>query len=209
MSITDVQLSVLENLLNRVIKTDPDMLDRLHKVAGKRIALHSYLISGFEFCIEFWPDGIRLTRDIDGVDASINAGPSSLLHAGLIPEDRKPFSDGRIEITGDTRLIQYLSSIIQEFEPDWQEPLSARVGDTLTWQFEQIVHKAGSFGSRLTEKIRLDSGEYLREESRVLAGEVAVGRFTDGVDEVLADFERLNQRIKSIEKRVNRIEVDK
>ena len=208
MSITDVQLSVLENLLNRALRTDPDMRDRLQKVAGKRIALHSYIVTDLDICVEILAGEIRLSRDLSNADASIEAGPSSLIYAGLKAEDRRPFSDGRITVNGDTRLVHYLSELVQKFDPDWQELLSARIGDTFTWKIEQLIKKATIINSRLAEKVRLDSGEYLREEARILAGDVAVNRFTDGVDNLIEDFERLNQRIKKIEKRISCIEVD-
>lgn len=196
-----LRFDVLESMLNRALAADPDAAARLAGLAGKTIAFESFALTDWRVALTFDDGRVRLERPLGREpDVTISGGPFSLLGSALAPLDRAPFGDGRVTVSGDETLALALSESIAHYEPDWQEPVSAVLGDPLTWWLERALASLREWSREMRRKLERDLGDYLREERRALASEVAVERFVEGVDELVADLDRLERRIGKLER---------
>jgi len=203
MGLASTAQSALESSLNRLIKSDPDTCSRMRKLAGKKIGVESWLVDEFGWSITITQEGLRLSSGIEpGCDAVIHGGPASLLRSGLNPGDRGVFLDTDIRISGDAGLVQAFTGLVHQFQPDWVERVAAATSDDFATWLESLVAQLSATHRRARHKLTEDTGEYLREESRILAGDVALKRYSDEVDELRADVDRIDLRIRRLERRL-------
>lgn len=195
-----LSLGVIESGLNRVLRQDPDSPARLEPLIGKTICIDSWLKDDHSVFVTFSDDGIHLATDHPGtVDAEVCGGPFSFARAAMNPSDRSAFNDGSLQVEGDATLVQAFSDLLRYYRPNWQQRLSPLIGDALTWRIESSIDTLGRVRKRASEKTFTDGGDYLREEIRLAASRGSVEDFADAVDEIVADVDRLEQRIIRLE----------
>ncbi len=201
-----LQLSLLEGLLNRLLQADPDSQSRLRSLEEKCIRVETYLVSDHSVYICFDSDGICLNEVWENEpDAVISGGPAGFLRSATNASDRSLFSDGTLRVDGDVALVQQFADLFRLYQPDWQDALSPIFGEVLTGQFEALLEDLKARRESTTGEFVRFSGDFLTEEQEILANQVAVDEFADAVDELVADFSRLEQRIE----RLARHEVEK
>lgn len=199
----DATLAVVEGVLNRILGEDPDSPARLRSVAGRTLRIDSWIMNDVSVYLTFTEEGIRLDREFTGeVAASLAGGPLSLLRGAVDHTDRRPFSDGTLEVEGDATLVKVFSDLFRLYAPDWQRRLSPLIGDALTWRIETLFEAIGKWRREAHAKFVEDAGDYLREEVRLLAGRVPVSAFSDQVDDLVSDAARLEQRIALLERKL-------
>lgn len=198
----DTQLSLLESGLNRVLAADPDSAARLARLAGKTLRIDSWLADEVALYVTFDADGIRLDRRFDGeVAAAISGGALGFLRAAMNPGDRRVFSDGTLAITGDATVVQSFADLFRMYQADWQGRLAPVIGEAATWRVEAMIDHLRTWRRDAAGHLVEDAGDYLREETRLLASRDAVRAFCDDVDVVVADVARLEKRIARLGKR--------
>lgn len=198
----DTQLSLLESGLNRALAADPDSAVRLARLAGKTLRIDSWLADEVAVYVTFDADSIRLDRRFDGeVAASISGGALGFLRAAMNPGDRRVFSDGTLAITGDATVVQSFADLFRLYEANWQGRLAPVIGEAATWRVEAMIDHLRTWRRDAAGHLVEDAGDYLREETRLLASRDAVRAFCDDVDAVVADVARLEKRIARLGKR--------
>jgi ubiquinone biosynthesis accessory factor UbiJ len=194
------QLGLLEAGLNRILRADPDSAARLAGLSGRTLRIDSWLHEDVSVYLTFHEEGIRLDSEFEGTPAATLAGgPVSLLRSALNPGDRRVFSDGTLQVSGDAALVQGFADLFRLYRSDWQRHLSPIIGEALTWRIESMVDELRAWRGDVSEKMAADSGDYLREELRLLAGREAVEDFSNQVDDLASDMARLQRRIERIE----------
>jgi len=106
---------------------------------------------------------------------------------------------GDVKIEGDLEQAQALKEIVGGFDPDWEEPLSSILGDSLVHQLSGMVSDFSAWFERTSEGFRDNSSEWLQEESELLASNSEVSEFCSEVDTLRADTDRLEARLDRIE----------
>lgn len=195
------QLGLLESGINRILRADPDSAARLATLSGRTLRIDSWLHEDVSVYLTFNHEGIRLDSEFAGTPAATLAGgPVSLLRSALNPGNRGVFSDGTLQVTGDAAVVQGFADLLRLYQPDWQRHLSPIIGERLTWRVETMVDELRHWRGDMSAKMNEDAGDYLREETRLLASREAVGAFADDVDELASALARLQQRIERLEK---------
>lgn len=191
---------LVETVLNAGLRAHPESRERLAGLADKVIALH---LQGLELSLYLLPGQERLAvlSHYAGVpDASLYAPPFSLLRM-LWEQDSRLVSRGDIRIQGDTGLAQRLLDALRGEELDWEELLARAIGDVPAHWLGRMAHNAQQWQAENNATLERNLSEYLREESRLLPSIEEIEPWGEAIDTLRMDTDRLEQRIKRLEKR--------
>jgi len=195
---------VLEAALNRAVALDPDTRDALRALDGRRIEL---ALQSPPIALELRVDDGRLVvgpagRQADEPDLSVRSTLGALL--GQLPSLLGPRGNeappiGGMRISGDADLARRLQRLAERFDPDWQQPFVAVLGDVVGVQvangFAAALKQARTLAGGLAE----NAAEFVVEESRDVVGRDELDAFHDDVDALRDDFERLAARISRLD----------
>jgi ubiquinone biosynthesis protein UbiJ len=191
----------LEAAVNRVLRLDPDTLDRLSTLSGKVIAVE---LHGLNTALYLVPEkaGLNVFSHFDGApDTTLRGTPLALARMGLEKHAGDSLFAGDVEIAGDTELGQEFRAILDGLDIDWEEQLSMVMGDAVAHQVGQFVRGAAGWGKKTLETLSRDAAEYLQEESRELPNSGEAETFLTDVDELRSDVDRIEARVKRLESR--------
>lgn len=201
MSAPTVFLPLLEDLLNRLLRLDPQALHRLGELDGKIVCLRVAVGSGEPVTLYMAPSeaGLRLLSNHPAPDVTIT-GNVPLFARLLFGEDApNPSSASALQISGDIELGQRFQRILRAIEPDWEEQAARLVGDVAAHQLGRAVRALRDWGRYAVRTLGQDVTEYLQEESQTLAKRERVDAFMRAVDTLRADFDRLQKRLERLE----------
>ena len=209
-------LSAIETALNAWLKLDGESLAKCEALEGKIIRLH---ITGLDLNLFFLPavSGIQVMANypdsaladeqddesevkFDGtVDATIHGSPMALMRLSTSDNAGASMLESDVEIDGDMRVAEKFSAILKEVDIDWEEILSKLVGDIIAHQAGQVVRSGSDWFSQSIEAMKLNTSEYLSEESKVTPAEAELEYYMDQVDDLRMDIDRLEARVKNIQ----------
>jgi len=189
-------LHSLQLLVNRVLVLDDEAHAALSGLAGKTLLV--------ELTDTRWRCGVALTAT--GVelfdeppaepDVTIRGTPAAFF--GLV-RGSAGTPARRIDISGDVTVAQEVQTILRNLDPDWEEPLSGWVGDTLARKTGNLIRETRRFLSQTGRTLEADISEYLRYEKEVLPDRIEIEEFNAAVDILRNDAERLKIRIARLQ----------
>lgn len=192
-------LALIESALNAYLRLDGEALENGASLEGKIIALK---IKSPELTLYFLPN----TRDIQVLgeyagtpDATISGSVAGLMRLGTSNDSVSSLLESDVEILGDLRSAEVFSQILSEASIDWEEILSKWVGDAAAFQVGSAVRRLNGWVKESAESMKLNTAEYLSEESRVLPAEAEVREFMDEVDDLAMSVDRLAVRIQALQ----------
>lgn len=181
-------------------QTHGNARSRLQALQGKLICLH---ISNPDVQLYFLPtaDQVRVTtRYAAAPDVTIHGSALGLMRLSASNDAGKAMLEHGIKIDGDMGLGNHFSQILREIDVDWEELLSRAVGDVVAHHLGQVVRNAQGWLSDSSHAMRLNTQEYLQEEARVVPADAEIRQYLDAVDTLRADTDRLEARLKRLEK---------
>lgn len=194
----------LETAFNRWLQLDArthgSALASLQALQGKLICLH---ISNPNTHLYFLPtgDSVRVSTEYAcEPDVTIHGSALALMRLSAADDSGKAMLENGIRLEGDMALGNHFSQILREVDIDWEELLSRNVGDILAHQMGQLARTGKGWLERTAHAMRLNTQEYLQEESRILPAETELRHYLDAVDTLRMDTDRLEARLKRLEK---------
>lgn len=195
--------AALETAFNAWLQLDKQThgsaLARLQALQGKLICLH---ISNPDIRLYFLPtsDTVHVTTDYASEpDVTIHGSALALMRLSAADDTGKAMLENGICLEGDMGLGNRFSQILREIDVDWEELLSRSVGDILAHQMGQITRNAKGWLEGTAHAMRLNTQEYLQEESRLLPADAELRQYLDAVDTLRMDTDRLEARLKRLE----------
>ncbi len=211
MGTPSLMTAVLEDVVNRLLRLDPDTLARLGAFDGKCIGLRlagddsrdggSRVASGtaaadrdVEFFLFPSAAGFR-------VRATHDAAPDVTIRGDVPVFARLVFGAGatrragELQISGDIELGQRFQRVLKSLDIDWEEQSAFLVGDIAARQLGRVARGLRAWARSSRGYLEQDLREYLQEESHLLARREAVDRFLGAVDTLRADADRFEQRL--------------
>lgn len=196
-------LSAVETAINAWLKLDSETLPRFSELDGKIICLH---ITGLDFNLYFFPSvsGIQVLGNYpskeDGgmVDATIHGSPMALIKLGTSNNAGETMLKSDVEIDGDMHVAETFSSILKEVDIDWEELLSKLVGDIVAHQAGQVARSASSWFKDTVDAMKLNTGEYISEESKLSPADTEIHDYMKQVDDIRMGVDRLTARINNL-----------
>ncbi len=187
-------IGVIEDAANRMVRLDPESLQRLGALSGRVIKLE-FLDLGVSVYLFPSESGVHARTDYTGAADVVARGRlPGFLSLGLGSETRAFFSGG-IEVSGDVDVGQQFQKILKQLDIDWEEQISRMLGDPLAHQLGNAARAARAFAAESGALIGRDLAEYLQCEARELPQRQEVETFLGAVDVLRADVDRLEQRI--------------
>jgi len=188
-----VLATLVEKGLNSYLSQDEEVRARLLDMEGRVIALD---LVGFGVSLHVRPRGDRVE-----VTDSYSGTPDVTLR-GTLPNLARsamdPMSETSLEVIGDVGLGQRFQQLLADVEPDWEEKLSAVVGDVAAHQLGRLFRGARAWGEETRRAWEANVGEYLQEERRDVPATAELAYFIKGVDEVRSDLDRLEARVRRL-----------
>ncbi len=193
-------LSAIETAINAWLKLDDEAPPRFVELDGKIIRLH---ITGLDFNLYFFPSasGIQVLGNYpseeDGgiVDTTIHGSPMALIRLGTSNNAGETLLKSDVEIDGDMRVAEKFSAILKDVDIDWEELLSKLVGDIIAHQAGQVARGATDWFTETIDAMKLNTAEYISEESKLSPADAEVHHHLEQVDDVRMGVDRLEARI--------------
>lgn len=203
MQIPIALLGSIETVINAWLKLDNETLPRFSALDGKIIHLH---ITGLDLNMYFLPtpSGIQVMGNYPDeeqggvVDATIHGSPMALMRLGTSSNAGETMLKSDVEIEGDMHVAEKFSEILREVDIDWEELLSKLVGDIIAHQAGQVVRNVSGWFKESADAMKMNTAEYLSEESKVTPAEAEVRNFMDQVDKMRMGVDRIEARIKHL-----------
>lgn len=191
-------IDALEAAINRYLALDPETGKRMAALEGRCIGLD---LEGIDLQLFVLPGekGIRLRGETEKhADAELHGTPLAMARLGLGGNTEKTLFSGDVAITGDVETGQAFKAVLDSLDIDWEEQLSAVTGDIVAHQLGNLARGARRFLERGRDKFSRDTGEYLKEELRVLPSRIEVENFAQDIGTLRNDVDRLAARVKRL-----------
>lgn len=190
----------IEQGIQALLRLDPDTRDRLGQLEGKLIAVN-LVQPNLEFVISVVDKRVNIIGQLDTAADTTLTGSLSAFKS--LSSGNDALYKGEVKIEGDLHIGQQLKDIVAKLDPDWEEFLSPVLGDTVVHQLAIVSQSLSSWLSRTHSSLKQNTSEYLQEEAELLAPNSEVRDFCLDVDAIRASADRLDARIKRLERLVS------
>ncbi|MGR9045231.1 MAG: ubiquinone biosynthesis accessory factor UbiJ [Gammaproteobacteria bacterium] len=195
-----ILIGAFETALNRYLALDCDVGFFLEPLAGKVIAV---TVRPFDETIYLCPTptSVQVLDDYTGEPDTTLTG--SVGAFGLMAFSGKPMRSifsGDITITGDMQTGRRFQALFDKLEIDPEEILSHYTGDIVAHKLGRFFRTGRDWGLETLESIKLNTTEFLQEETRDLPAVPEADIFFRQVDELRSDYDRLNARFERLER---------
>lgn len=198
--------SGIERAFNTLLQLDSDSQKRLQKLAGRSLQVS---VQEFPWPLLFsFSDQVDIrTVLVDENESSTNQAADCVIELDLqtLPKLKDTsqltqlIQQKKLNLVGDIYVAQTFSSLIKELDIDWEEQLSKYTGDI-------VAHQTFSSAKALLTKVKneLDKGAKQAHTKLTQTDSIAVSQneiylFSDKVNDLRSDVERLNAKISLLE----------
>ncbi len=189
----DLPGSVLAQVLKHLLAGQPWLRERLAPFAGRRAR------------IEVFPFSADLEIDADG---ALTSGSSRETEADAVVE-LSPLTAMRllagdagarrgVGVRGDAALAAALEAVFNALHWDVEEDLSRVVGDVAAHRLVGGARSLAAWQKRSARDLADSTVEYLVEERKLLASPVQMRAWSQAVDRLRDDVERLAKRVERL-----------
>jgi ubiquinone biosynthesis accessory factor UbiJ len=191
-------LAGIEPILNRVIQLDPDVEPLLQPLNGKTLAIALTDI-GLEFTVLFNLASITLMDSLEtAANTTLKAPTLSLLRYAHNPtQSLKPLN---IHSSGDVQTLTPLLTLLQKLEPDWEEALAQRIGDSAATQVGYWARQLLNWTHQSRHRFSHQTKTFFAQGDRHLVTRAELIHFFDQIDALNIDSERLELKIARLER---------
>ena len=184
----------LEVALGRVLALDPETVEKLQALEGKRVEL-SLEAPALALSATVRDGRVRIGPPEREPEADLGLRANL---GGLFAQ--LPFARGRnapparLRINGDAELARTLQGLARGFDPDWEQGFVEVLGPLLGPQVARALREGLRQGAGVARNFSRDAADYLTEESRDAVGRAELAAFLDDVDDTRDRAERVLAR---------------
>ncbi|PID34312.1 MAG: Sterol-binding domain protein [Thiotrichales bacterium] len=193
--------AALETAFNAWLKLDGEALPRLQALSGRIIAFHITNPS-LKLCFIPTSEGVNVFSHYDREpDVTLTGSALAFMRLSGAEDSVKAMLEQRIQVDGNMSIAEQFSHIINDLDVDWEELLSHAVGDIVARQAGQLARSSKDWLDDTAQAIRLNTSEYLQEESRLLPADAEINAHLNKVDDLRSDTDRIEARIRRLQAR--------
>jgi ubiquinone biosynthesis accessory factor UbiJ len=188
-------LATLERAINSALQADLLTLEQLREHSGRLVAVHLTFppLSIYALVVE---DGIELYHGSEAeADVTVRGGPIDLAAQLFEWKTAESVVAGPVKITGDREFLQALTHTMKQLDLNWAGLIEPLLGSELAQQIEYGAKRVFSMARQAFDVFLNRAGDFLREESSLMALRRDVVEFNQDVDELRFDTDRLAARI--------------
>jgi ubiquinone biosynthesis accessory factor UbiJ len=189
-------------LANRILRLDPENLERLGDFEGKIIALAPASAPAPTLHVRPSAEGFHLLAAYDGdADVTLRGTVPAFVRLAAGGSAAELMGATELVIEGDLDLGRRFQRFLAGLHIDWEEQAARVIGDLAAHQLCNVMRDLGAWRRQATQALSADIREYLQEESRMLAPPTRVDTFLRAVDQLRADADRLEARLGRLQAR--------
>ena len=193
-----IESAVVETLnraVQMVLSVDPDGARAFASLRG-RIYCIEFTLPPLTLYLVPDPDGFSFVSETDQVpDVTLSGSIFAFAKMAGSGPASDLIADRQVSMQGDAEAGQALQRALTRLDFDWEELIAKLIGDTPARKVGNAVREFASWAEHSAELTRANVADYLTEESRIMAGNVAMERLEKGVNQLRADTDRLAHRI--------------
>jgi ubiquinone biosynthesis protein UbiJ len=189
----------LERLLNQALRLDKTSAQSFGLLSGKVIDIELTDLGLHFIVLPDREDLIVLSHYEGDIDAHIRSTPLSLLRY-LLDSTTDLTEYPEITFQGNFNIAQQFLRTVQGLNIDWEDALAQWVGDIPAHQVGTLVQNSQKYVQEVAHTLQLNLSEFLQEESRTLPAPAEMAIFLNSVDALRDDLERLEQRVRRLQK---------
>lgn len=141
-----------------------------------------------------------LLKDQERASTSVMGSPLALLKL-TGSELAKSLTARGAQIEGDAEIAKRFEMLFKSLPIDIEAVLAKKVGDKPAYIIGQLVTRGFRMAARQAKALARQSSEYLTEEANILVPSTRANEFTYNVERLRDDAERLQARLRLLEKR--------
>lgn len=126
----------------------------------------------------------------------IKGTPPALI--GMSTQKQYGQRPGAVQIQGDAELAKAYQDFFRDLQPDWEEALAQRFGDVIGFRLAKTITAIRQWLLQAQSDLASMTGDYLKEESRLLITQYELDDFMEAVDDMRDDVDRLAARIQQL-----------
>lgn len=188
----ELTLYPIQSVINAYVNLSPSSKDKLAAIDGKSLKVN---IEPIQLALYILIKDAQIELSFEAKDktsASISGTPIDLMQLIIQPSSRQRlFSKEKIKIQGDINFIQQFQDIIYQLDIDWEDKLSAFIGDVpahfIGEACRQTSEKTQSFNQAMSDNL----SDYLQEELRLFPTQEEAHDFFNDIHEIRLDVDRL------------------
>ncbi|HWN40289.1 MAG TPA: SCP2 sterol-binding domain-containing protein [Gammaproteobacteria bacterium] len=191
-------MNLIESELNRCIGESTAARELLARLQGTSFAVH---VEGLGVTGVLHADGERLRLDSDATDATatLSATPFDLIRL-LRADGVSGVKRTRAALSGDLDVAERYARMLKLARPDLEEEVARWVGDVPAHALGLVARGVGAWLARAGGALRMNTAEFLQEESRALPAPLEAQGFYSDVERLRDDVERLAARLARLER---------
>ncbi len=192
-------LKVVEHALNRLVGESTAARDLLERLSGTSFAVH---VDGLGLTAVLHAEGerVRVGTDAEGATATLRATPLDLVQlarAGGVSDVKRTHAN----FSGDLQVAERYSQLLKLARPDIEDEVARWIGDVPAHALGQVARGAGAWLVRAAGALRMNTTEFLQEESRAMPAALEADAFYSDVERLRDDVERTAARLARLERR--------
>lgn len=190
-------MNFLEAELNRCVGESTAARELLARLNGTSFAVH---VEGLGLTAVLHADGERLRLDSDaaGATATLRATPLDLVRL-LRADGVSGVKRTRAELSGELDVAERYAKLLKLARTDLEEEMAKWVGDVPAHALGSAARGLGAWVARAGAALRMNTAEFLQEESRAMPAPLEAQAF-------YADVERLRDGVERAAARLARLE---
>jgi ubiquinone biosynthesis protein UbiJ len=183
----------IERELNRFVTESTAAMELLERLQGTSFAVH---VEGLGLTAVLRVDGERLRVDGDatGATATLRATPLDLLrlaHAEGVSGVKRT----QASLSGDLQVAERFAQLLKLARPDVEDELARWLGDVPAHALGEVARGTSAWLARAAAALRMNTAEYLQEESRAVPAALEAQAFYSDVERLRDDVERAAARL--------------
>lgn len=192
-------LALAERELNARIAESTAARNILDELEGQSFAVE-ILGTGLRGVLSASAGRVALAFDSAAPSVTLRATPFDLLRLAR-SADVAALKGTTAELTGHIHTAEQFAALLKHARPDLEEELSHWIGDVAAHGLSRAVGRFGAWLERATAALRMNTAEYLQEESRALPASLEAQAFYRDVERLRDDVERAAARLARLERR--------
>lgn len=190
--------AVAEKTMARLIAMDPHAAGRLSRLHGKQLS----------FRLREWPVTLVLSANTRGIlfnqhdeatDCAIATDLASLRLLRDPSQLTRLIKADALQIDGDIQVAQQYSHFFQQLDPDWQQTLSAYVGDAAAHKIALSLKQMHQYLSNKTAALQQLSTELAQDELQLTPTATEMAQFSSAVSELAAKADVMQQQLQALQ----------
>ena len=198
---TSTLTTLVEATVNRTLRLDPGAAARFGELNDKVIRLRITGTNPIEIFVLPSETGLRLRERHEGTaDVTLTGDFPMFARFAMRRVVPDVVAAGDLQISGDIELGQRFQRLLESIDIDWEEQAARVLGDVAAHQLGNALRDLRHWSIQALQSLRLDTAEYLQEESHLLPSRTRLEEFRDAVETLRSEAENLEKRFERLQR---------